>query len=209
VPDATFLAHFLNVMDNRAMADHRDPPLHTREPAELPHFRFGLRQMLGFVAVLCGLLTMMVILGGLAALVILLLTLVVAAHVTGTALGTRLRAHADREIATAAECPEASPPVACASPQMIFIRRSSWHGSDRTPFARMPRMVLLGLSAGAVAGGLLLILAAGRQVTAGGVVVGAMSSAVLGGWFAFVGSRFVAMFRYGWQEALADEMADQ
>src|SRR4051812_26506800 len=100
-PRINSLAVILPPINNApAMATDLQSVIRFREgppAADLPLFRFGLRQMLAFVAAACLLLGGMVILQGLNAMVLLLLTLIVAAHITGTALGSRLRDAADHK----------------------------------------------------------------------------------------------------------------
>jgi hypothetical protein len=85
------------------------------------------------------------------------------------------------------------------------IRRSSWHGFDRAPLARLPLVVGGGILAGAVGGAVSLTWAIGDRSSIAGLAIGAVSVAVLGGWFAFLGSSFYSIFRHGWREAVEAE----
>ena len=69
------------------------------------------------------------------------------------------------------------------------------------------------VASGAVLGGCLgatfLEMTIGGRTTAVGVAVGAISTAVLGGWFAFLFGSFSAILRRGWQEAVAQQKLDE
>lgn len=175
-------------------------------PSELPLFRFGLRQLLAFVAALCCLLTGMVISQGVMSLVLLLAALVVAAHVTGTALGSRLRAHADQQIvARLSESRSLEPKAVVVPPRQAHF----WHCHGRQMRGWLPTLVIAGSLAAAAGGGVFLMLVIGDRFSPAGVVVGIASLAVLGGWFAFLASSFYTIFRRGVREAAADEAIDE
>src|SRR5688500_6284811 len=78
------------------MATVEKRPADLSNSVELPLLRFGLRQLLGFVAGLSVLFATLASTGRLAGLVLLLGVLVVLMHVFATTLGGRLRARADR-----------------------------------------------------------------------------------------------------------------
>jgi hypothetical protein len=189
------------------------------DDAGLPHFCFGLRQLLGFVAALCGLLATMVIAGGLTALAVFIASAIVAAHVFGTALGGRLRAHADRQQAAEnaagrhdwkfQNSRDGRHEARLAAQSAKAVNRSSWYGSDRAAFSNLRRQVFAGIAVGGAGGAVLLSLMIGRHTSAAGLAVGAVSLAVLGGWLAFLASSFVAIFRCGWQEAVAEQQRDE
>ena len=63
----------------------------------LPFFRFRLRHMFAFVAIVSALLTEIVVAQGVTGLALVVVTLVAMAHVTATALGTQLRAAGNSE----------------------------------------------------------------------------------------------------------------
>jgi hypothetical protein len=143
----------------------------------------------------------MVLANGILSLVVLLVGLVIEAHLTGTALGSRLRAHADQEIArlgetrvrhrTAMALPRQEPPY--------------WHRHGRPTLGWLPALVLAGAVVAAAGGGALLMLAIGNRLSLAGAAVSLVSLAVLGGWFAFVACSFYAIFRHGLREAVTDE----
>jgi hypothetical protein len=175
-------------------------------PSDLPLFRFGLRQLFVFVAALSCLLAGMVVAQGVISLVLLLSVLVVAAHVMGTALGSRLRAHADEQIsARLADTHSLVPARTIVLPR----KTHSWHCHGRPTCGWLPTLVLAGSLAAAAGGGTFLMLVIGDRLSPGGVVVGIASLAVLGGWFAFLASSFYTIFRRGVREAAADEAVER
>ena len=178
-------------------------------PRDLHLFRFGLRQMLACVAFLCVLLAGMVIAKGIGALIVLMVGLIIAAHLLSTALGSRLRESADRRNnetpMTSGETPHSSFAIRHSS---FTLRRSSWHGRDRAALRRLPFLIGAGIVLGGTAGGAFFAVI-GNHTSIGGIVVGAFSLAVLGGWCAFLASSFYAIFRDGLREAIAEQQKDE
>ena len=186
--------------------------LGSQEP-QLPVLRFSLRSLLVCVTAICVLIAVLTSAAefGLASVALLLAVLVVVLHVSGTAIGTRLRAHADQrqawEVAHEGAATHAELPVTrvkVAGP----LSRSPLHGRG-FPLRRMP----LWIAAGAIVGGSLgmAILAAtiGHRTSAAGVVVGALSTAVVGAWFAFLGASFWAIARAGWRDAVREHTEEK
>lgn len=186
----------------------RDPATPAR-PSQLPLFQFGLRHLFGFVAAVSVLLAGMVVAGGVTALVLLLATLVVAAHVTGTALGTRLRSHADRRREGDFGLRISDGGLTASNPQFRAAPRSPWQGRGGTPLPWLTRIVAAGAVLGGVGGVVGLALTIGHRTSLTGLVVGAVSIAVLGGWLAFLSASFYAIFRHGWREAVAEQKKDE
>jgi hypothetical protein len=166
--------------------------------------------MLAFVAVLCVLLAgVAASRDGLTATVLLLAALVVALHVSGTVLGSRLRAHADQQRAwdaahNVAAVDDSAPSAAwtaqsAASP--LYGRRSSLRW--------LRRIVAGGALLGAMGGAVLLTMTIGHRTGAIGIAVGAISLGVVGGWFAFLASSFWTILHRGWREAAAHEQQDK
>jgi hypothetical protein len=189
-------------------------------PSDLPLFRFGLRQLFGFVAAVSVVLAGMVIAGGVTSLVLLLATLVVAFHVAGTALGNAMRARSDMQPASrgmaplagseAWGCPEmrpAVPDLACprSAPPAQRPTPSLWHCHGGPSLCWLPRLVIGGVLLGALTGAVALPLTIGHRTSLAGMAVGTISLAVLAGWLVFVAASFYAIFRDGWREAVAEE----
>ena len=73
----------------------------------------------------------------------------------------------------------------------------------------LPLLIIVGTILGGSLGAAILALSIGHRVTAAGIAVGALSTAVLGGWFAFVIGCSSAIFRQGWKHAVAGSADDR
>ena len=161
------------------------------QPAEpqLPILRFSLRHLFWFVTLLC------VMMAGVAAasdsgvtpLAMLLAALVVILHVSGTALGMRLRAHADERQAWEASRGDSQGPTRPRTLAANLMPRSPLHGHG-LPLRRLSLWVAAGAAIGGCAGVAVLAATIGHRTSAAGVAVGAVSTAVVGAWFAFLGA---------------------
>ena len=183
--------------------------------SDLPLFRFGLRQLLWFVAVISTLLAGIVSAHGLTALVLLLAAVVVMAHLFATALGSRLRGDADRlqgwDEARHVRM-HSSEPSAEHSAKLAAVRaapRSPWHGRGSTILPWLPHVIAAATVFGGILGALLLALTTRREASLAGIVIGSLSAAVLGGWFAFLCGSFYGVFRHGFREAVTDQQKDE
>jgi hypothetical protein len=191
-------------------------PAATSGPAELPQFRFRLRQLLLFVALLSIFLTAIVSSQGIVGLALVLAVLVMTAHVFSTALGSRLRCEADRAqgwngvnrtlTANGSGQPFRRPSAVSSIPSQ---RRSPWHRRGSTSMPWLPRLIVAGTLLGGLGGALVLLSTIGDRTSLAGVLLGGFSLAVLGGWFAFLGGSFYGIFRHGVREALADPHRDE
>lgn len=180
-------------------------PIPTAEP-QLPVLRFGLRQFFWWVTGIAVLLAIFVAIpAGLALIAVVLTVGVVALHILSTALGTRLRDHANErrvwesgqfaasERIASADAPKVSPPS----------RRSPLHGRDR-PLRRIRIWLTAGASVGGLFGIAALSLLLGNRITIPGMIVGSASTAVVGAWIAFIASSAWSIFREGWRDAVRD-----
>ena len=182
-----------------------------RRAPELPLFRFGLRQLFWFVTAVSVLLAAAVAVSpGVAPVLLWIAALIVAAHVTGTALGSRLRAHADQvrhwegmHPSSRSNAPDAAE-RSCDLAAATLPPPSPWHLHKSTALGWVPTLVAAGAVVGGCGGAALLALTVGHRTSAAGIAVGALSLAVIGGWLAFVGSSFVAIFRHGVRDAMAE-----
>jgi hypothetical protein len=178
-----------------------------------PLFRFGLKQLFWFVGACSLLLAGIVLSDGLTTLALLLASLVVVAHLFGTALGSRLRAQSDREHTWRfdSEFADSAGLAASDSPRLPALNnlRSPWHGRRTTALPWLPRLILAGVLFCGVGGAILLAILIGPRTSLAGILVGAISLAVLGGWFSFLGGSFYGIFRHGLREALADQRRDE
>lgn len=186
------------------------PPPAAPAGADLPLFRFGLRQLLVFFTLTCLLMAAMATVDGSIAVVLVLATMVIVLHVFGTALGTQLRCHANHvrghdgsqhETIGVVNRPvrtqlAASPP----SPS-----RSPWHERRSTPLPWLPRLVIAAALFGGAVGVVLLSGTIGHRTSPAGIAVGSVSLAIVAGWFAFVGYSFYGVFRHGLRDAMAED----
>jgi hypothetical protein len=190
---------------------------------DLPLFRFGLRQLMLFVAAACMLLAAIASSNGLTALVLLMAVSVVVMHVFATALGTRLQSRMEQErlrqksVQPTSNESSSSPisPAASAVEKTEKLQaihaapRSPWHGRGSTYLPWLPRLVVGAIIVGGLGGGILLSGTIGHRTSPEGIIVGAASFAILGGWISFLGGNFYGVFRHGFREAVAEQQKDQ
>jgi hypothetical protein len=155
-------------------------------------FQFRLRTLL-LTVTLCGAAcALMHAIGPVWSVGCSFLLLLATLHVVGNAIGTRLRDDATANAAIeAADRPNCPPPLSIAAPA------HSKRLAQRAPLGRWIGMLtVVGLAAGGTLGE---ILYSGR-VTPAGVIVGTISSAVLGGFAAFLAGSFLRVgFSAAWQ----------
>lgn len=180
-------------------------PVPTAEP-QLPVLRFGLRQFFWWLTGASVLLAIFVIIPtGLALIAVVLTVGVVALHILSTALGTRLRDHAnERRVWESGQLPQQE--LAANAPRQAVappLRRSPLHGHAQ-PLIRMRIWLTLGALAGGLFGIAALFALLGSRATIPGVLVGSASTAVVGAWIAFIASSAWSIFREGWHDALRD-----
>jgi hypothetical protein len=178
---------------------------------ELPVLRFSLKLLFWWVTGVCVLLTVLVALPrGMSIVAVLLAIGVVTLHVLSTAIGTRLRDHAnERRVWEAGQAGIDRPAIgSVAAMTEEPRRRSPMFGHDQ-PLRRMR----MWLTAGAIFGGLLgvsvLGVTIGDRTTAAGIVVGGASTAVVGAWIAFVAASAWSIFRQGWRDAVSEHGRDE
>src|SRR6476660_1114279 len=183
---------------------------------DLPLFRFGLRQLFVFVGAVSTLLAALASSGGVTGLIVLLAVAIVVMHVFATALGTRLQMRTEqKQLRQESAQPEVNGSNQSAfeqSAKLLAIRsapRSPWHGRGGTYLPWLPRLVVGTMVVGGIAGGLLLGGTIAHHTSLEGVIVGAASFAVLGGWISFLAGNFYGVFRHGFREALAEQQKDQ
>jgi hypothetical protein len=195
------------------------PPKNSAELSpepQLPALRFSLRYLLWIVTAVCVVLAALVSISqnGLLAMALLLAVMAVLLHVSGTAIGSRLREHADErrawEVSRGGRTDfEIAPPVSAARLIDLELRaRSPLHGHGRAHHRLRACLV-----AGAIVGGCLgvvgLTIAMGDRTSPAGIAVGAVSTAVIGAWLAFVAANSWAIFRQGWRDAVMEHGPDE
>jgi hypothetical protein len=140
--------------------------------------------------------------GGYAPIALLLAISVIVLHLLSTVVGNHLRSEADREIGVfrvlgdLAAAETASLPAADVTPSPLCT-----HGLG---IRWLPMLVIAGAVIGGCLGAFLLEAIVGGQTTAVGIAVGALSTAVLGAWFAFLAGNFWSIVRQGWRDATTD-----
>lgn len=182
-------------------AARADRPIAGDISTDSPLFRFRLRHLLLFVTGISLLLAGLVTLPGVPALAFLLAALVVTFHVFSTALGSRLRSHADREQSRESGRPRQP----LARPSMPL----PWYGCEGNAVPWMPRLIATAVLLGGCLGAGLFSLTVGHRTSAAGLALGSMSLAAISGWIAFLLGNFYATFRRGLREALDNERRDQ
>jgi hypothetical protein len=173
------------------------PPPEDRRPALRPP-QFGLSTLLWIVAFFCAALAAMKFVGPLGAFALVLLVLSVLAHVSGNALGTRLRACGDQPV------DENDRP----------IRRSGRFAPSNSPTPGPRRLserqrlgillmiiIVLAISAGS-AGGVWWTLHAEANPSSQDIGLAAVAFGVLGGIWGFIGGGFVVVGAGAIREAI-------
>ena len=164
------------------------PASHTRHRTQ-----FSMQSLLAIVAVL-GLLFAIIRQAGSSGLLFALLVLaLIAAHVVGNALGTKLRDQVSREL---------NPDL---RRKRIRLRPAIGEHAGRRLHEHTPlgRLIVFISAGGAMLGGILggLALAVWTQATVPGWIVGTISSAVLGAFFGFLMGSFLDMSIRAWWQA--------
>jgi hypothetical protein len=165
-----------------------DDPQPSRPP------QFGLRTMFLGVTLLSAAFALFTAVGAAISAALLMLGSLLAAHVVGNAIGTRLR---EQESLPPSESP----------PQSLDLNRVAQNESaqrlrENTAIDRR-WMIIAGLGAliGSVAGGFAISVAVGSKLTLAGLCLGTVSSAVLGGFAGFMAMSFWTVARSAFAEA--------
>ena len=182
------------------------PPPHPAPPREPHLLRFGLRQVFVVVTLLSVLCALLVQAKGAWPLIIGVATVLIAAHVFGTLIGTRLRDTSQDVVAWRAAQPGFDDDLPRTEPLPVEDVKSLL--PPPTPLADYGRagnwliwFVLGGVLTGTIVGGAILGLTIGGRIGWAGWVVGALSCGVLGAWAAFLASSFSTIARHAWRHA--------
>lgn len=182
-------------------------PASKAPPSREPHLlRFRLRQLFLFVTLLSVLFASLVLTDGPWPLVIIVVTVLVAAHVFGTLVGTRLRDTSDEVRQWRASQPGAEDDAPKAEREISEATKRTL--PPTTPLANHGRVsnwliwfVVGGALLGMIIGGAILAITVGGRIGWPGLAVGTISCGVLGTWIAFLASSFGTIARHAWQHA--------
>lgn len=181
-------------------------PLETPAPLREPHLlKFRLRQMFLVVTIMSLLCALIAHTDGPWPWLIVLSALMVAAHVLGNLIGTRLRDTSGDVIRWRSADPRQSPdhPHTTSASELAALPLPL--ETNLANFGRLVRgmkwFLLGGLSLGFVFGGTILALTIGHRIGWAGWVVGTISGAVLGTWLTFLTVSFTTIARDAWRQA--------
>lgn len=183
------------------------PPSTEREPNLL---HFGLRQWFYFISgivILCGLFARLEVAG---AIVLASIVALVAAHVLGTFLGTRLRDTSEEVVRWKGRpgSADADNPVALPQPVKLANLRlpAATSLAGRTVSSRRNNWALaVGAAGGFACGAWAISELAGPSVTWPGLALGAVSCGVMGAWGVLLIASFWAIARQALRNASRDE----
>lgn len=187
-------------------------PLENPAPLREPHLlKFQLRQMFLGITLLSLLCALIAKTEGPWPWVIVISALMVAAHVLGNLIGTRLRDTSDEVIRWRSSDPRYGPDNPNMTPQPCdFANLSLPAETNLANFGRMVRgmkwFLLAGLLVGLVLGGTVLALTIGHRIGWAGWAVGTISGAVLGTWLAFLAVSFTTIARDALRQAHGREV---
>lgn len=185
----------------RAVSSNAEPP-DSENLAGDRSPQFSLRALFAVVAVISGIFASAQLIGSVGAVVLAWFLLLAAAHVSANRWGSRVARQAKIR---AADVPAASSPQAPAHAVRQSACTPTTRLGARVPLGRSMLVVaVLGAVAGGAAGGMLL-----SQVNLGnlallGMLVGTLSSCVVGGFGGFLASTFINVGLRALAEALRE-----
>jgi hypothetical protein len=193
-----------------AALEAASPGVPEREPNL---FRFGLRRLFFFLSMAVVLAAVMARMGGAWPIVVGSGVAMVAAHVLGTFLGTRLRDTAS-EVQRWKARPGSSDrdePVALPQPVCIAELRLPEIDLLLAGHERIGRLRYWPTVAGAVVatllGGVVIGWALGDDVTWPGLILGSLSCSVIGAWAGWLGANFWVISRHALRQATNEHRA--
>jgi hypothetical protein len=176
-------------------------PLESPAPLREPHLlKFRLRQLFLWVTVLSVLFALIAATDGPWPWVIVIVALMVAAHVFGNLIGTRLRDTSQEVVRWRNSDPRQTADHPQMTPQPCDISALPMPPeTNLRNFGRMIRgmrwFLLAGLLVGLAFGGAVLWLTIGQRIGWAGWIVGTISGAVMGTWIAFLAVSFTTISR--------------
>ncbi len=151
--------------------------------------QFSLRTLLCWMAGLCVLFAVLAQLPLVWALTAVWFLLLIAAHVVGNALGTRLR-----DVGAVGPDGDAEPPPPAQPTRKLQPQPEASKLHQRTPLGRvMFAVAALGACLGGSLGGNAAAFATGDSMTFSGLAVATISSGVMGALFGFLAASFLSV----------------
>lgn len=180
----------------------RDAPF--RPSTELPLVHFSIRQLMLFMAGVSLICWILVSLEGYSTVVFGIGVVLVGGHVLSTVIGSRLRASAD----AMRQWDRSHEPASTQSSRIPTPRPQPTRPSQlqvRTACGRLLWLFVgVAMGGGAIVGGGALQLLAGPTVGWPGMLIGALSAAMVVGWAAFIVAGICGIARRSWRETIAD-----
>jgi hypothetical protein len=180
-------------------------PLEPPAPQPEPHLlKFRLRQMFLVVTLICLLSALVAITEGPWPWVVIISAMMVAAHVVGNLIGTRLRDTSQDVVRWRNSDPRSGPDIPFTTPTSEVANLPAAEPN----LARFGRLVhgfrwflIGGAAVGLLLAGTVLNFTIGHRIGWAGWAVGTISGLVLGTWLAFLAVSFTTIARDAWQQA--------
>lgn len=177
-----------------------------KEEIEPNLLRFGLRKWFAFISaavIFCGLMARLDVIWG---LLLGSIVALLAAHVLGTFLGTRLRDTSADVVRwkSRANSVDADRPVVTGQPvalESVQLPEATTLAEQNTRSTRSHWALAAGGALGAMVGGAALSRFGGPEISWPGIVLGAVSCGVIGAWAVLLTSNFYAIAREAWRHA--------
>lgn len=178
----------------------------SKEEVEPNLLRFGLRRWFAFISaavIFCGLMARLDVVWG---LLLASIVALIAAHVFGTFLGTRLRDTSADVVRwkARANAIDADRPVAMRQPvalESVELPEPTTLAGQNGRSWRSHLAVAAGGVLGALLGGVALSRFGGPEISWPGICVGAVSCGVIGAWIALLTCNFYTIAREAWRHA--------
>jgi hypothetical protein len=175
--------------------------------------RFGLRQLFVSFSAAVVLIALVTRMGGVWPIIAASVSLLVAAHVLGTFVGTRLRDTSAEVTRWKARPGSLDPDYPVATVPPVSLADLALAAPPLASYERIGRwrnwFIAAGTMAGAGIGAVAINGAAGEDLTWPGLGLGAVSCAVIGTWISLLGVNFYAIARHTLQQANCDLAQDQ
>ena len=177
-----------------------------KEDVEPNLLRFGLRRWFAFISTAVIFLGLMARLDVVWALLLASIVALIAAHVFGTFLGTRLRDTSADVVRWKARANsiDADRPVVTGQPVLLKsvpLPEATTLAGQNARSSRSHWALAAGCVLGAMVGGAALSRYGGPEISWPGITLGAVSCGVMGAWAVLLASNFYAIAREAWRHA--------